>query len=477
MTRPSAVKPSGGTPTAFDRLYSSGISRSEVKAKPARVSTPRAVAPSPVRPRLAAGQGFALGGCVLTPDSMMKHGWVVVGVDGKIAAVSSAPPQGVQRLETEGVILPGLIDLHGHPEFNVFAAWEPPKLFINRQQWRGSDIYRAIVRDPWNRLQKAKLKDTMTRYAEIRALVGGTTAIQGASPRYPTEEALVRNVDKQIFGRHHARSMIDLPSKLNDDLRNILAGITSGDVTAFYVHVAEGRHDNLASQREFGRLTNLGALTSSTVIIHGTALTDAQLGDVKDASAKLVWSPQSNLRLYAETTNVKRVVDLKIPMALGADWLPSGSRSLLDELRVARRQLALAGAPLTAKQLVQMVTKEAAEIAGLGDELGVLKAGRVADVLVLERRHDDPWENVLEADPSCVELVLINGDLSYGRAELVKSLVEPVGFSELEAVPAWGKPMVLDTAYAVNPRGARLRLRNLRASMIEKYPQVGPIFG
>jgi 5-methylthioadenosine/S-adenosylhomocysteine deaminase len=23
-----------------------------------------------------------------------------------------------------GVILPGLIDLHGHPEFNVLAAWE-----------------------------------------------------------------------------------------------------------------------------------------------------------------------------------------------------------------------------------------------------------------------------------------------------------------------------------------------------------------
>ena len=28
---------------------------------------------------------------------------------------------------TGGVILPGLIDLHGHPEYNVFSAWEPPK--------------------------------------------------------------------------------------------------------------------------------------------------------------------------------------------------------------------------------------------------------------------------------------------------------------------------------------------------------------
>ena len=41
------------------------------------------------------------------------------------------------------MILPGLLDLHGHPEFNVFAAWEPPQLFATRYLWRGSPIYQA----------------------------------------------------------------------------------------------------------------------------------------------------------------------------------------------------------------------------------------------------------------------------------------------------------------------------------------------
>jgi 5-methylthioadenosine/S-adenosylhomocysteine deaminase len=61
---------------------------------------------------------------------------------------------------------------------------------------------------------------------------------------------------------------------------------------------------------------------------------------VRDAGAKLVWSPQSNLRLYGATTDVASALQLGIPVSLGADWLPSGSQSLLAEMQVARRALA-----------------------------------------------------------------------------------------------------------------------------------------
>jgi hypothetical protein len=45
-----------------------------------------------------------------------------------------------------------LIDLHGHPEYNVFAAWEPPRVYANRYQWRRSAEYRAVIRDPYTLL-------------------------------------------------------------------------------------------------------------------------------------------------------------------------------------------------------------------------------------------------------------------------------------------------------------------------------------
>jgi cytosine/adenosine deaminase-related metal-dependent hydrolase len=213
------------------------------------------------------------------------------------------------------------------------------------------------------------------------------------------------------------------------------------------------------------------------VIIHGTALTDASLGDLKDAGGKLVWSPQSNLRLYGQTTPAAKLLDLEIPMGLGADWLPSGSQSLLAELSVARRTLARQGKEGAAvdKKLVRMVTSEAAEVAGLGEELGQLEAGRPADVLVLERHYDDPWENVLASGPQWVELVTIGGDVAYGRADWVG---EVVATEPYEPLLGWGKQMLLDTSFkgagapGVNPGN----LAEIRKKLLGRFPQTGPIF-
>ena len=431
--------------------------------------------------RAPPAEATALRGCILTPEQAIENGYVVIGAGSTIKAIRKSKPQGVKVHDTGGVILPGLIDLHGHPEFNVFAAWEPPKQFSNRYAWRRSPLYKQLVRDPQNTLLDKLPPKTQLRFAEIRALVGGVTAIQGtggAATGYQ-DEALVRNVDKWIFGGQVGRALIDLPSGSfgKEGLDSILAGIEAGNVKAFYVHLAEGRSDDKRSREEFARLVALNALTDRTVVIHGTALTRDELSDLKDAGGKLVWSPQSNLRLYGETTRAAEAVALGLPVGLGADWLPSGSTSLLAELKVARRELVNQGARPDPKKLVDMLTRDAAAIAGLGDKLGQLEEGRPADLLVLERREEDPWENVVEADPSWVELVMIDGDLAYGRADWLAELAEPGRMEGIEPQIAWGKRMLLDTSYQARPgAGTTPRLAKLREDLIRHYPQVGPIF-
>ena len=395
-----------------------------------------------------------------------------------IASVGAQKPSGVKVVDTKGVILPGLIDLHGHPEYNVFSAWEPPKLFANRYRWRDSEEYKLVVREPWQKLtaDPSLLRD-LTRYAEARALVGGATAIQGASAKYPgKEEALVRNVDLRIFSQHKARSMIDLGRTTPEDRTKMRAKIDAGDVTALYVHLAEGLDER--SRKEFTELTKANLLTGATVIIHGTALNEAQLRDVKDAGAKLVWSPQSNLRLYGETTAAARAIELGIPVGLGADWLPSGSQSLLAELSVARRELQRQKIGLTPaklnRTLIQAVTTDAARIAGV-DQIGEVAAGKAADLLVLERHLQDPWENVVTASPSWVQLVTIGGDLAYGRADWMNDLLDDT--AQLEGLVAWGNRMLLDTSYAAAGTGEPPpRLKEVRERLLDRYAQTGPIF-
>jgi 5-methylthioadenosine/S-adenosylhomocysteine deaminase len=431
--------------------------------------------------RLAPSQAVALKGCVLTPARKLDPGYVVVE-EGTIQAVGSKAPEGVQVTDTGGVITPGLIDLHGHPEFNVFAPWDPPRQYANRYAWRGSDLYHTLVRDPQNTLLDALPPWTQLRYAEVRALVGGVTAIQGSgqqATRYQ-DEALVRNVDKWIFGHQVGRAMIDLPSGSRgaDTLASVLKGIAAGEVKAFYVHVAEGRSDNERSVAEFDTLVELEALTPQTVVIHGTALSKDQLGHLKDAGAKLVWSPQSNLRLYDETTKAAHALEIGLPVGLGADWLPSGSTSLLAELKVARHALAAqTGKEPSARKLVDMVTRDAAAIAGLDDQLGHLEAGRPADLAVFERRFDDPWMNVVMADPSWIELVMIGGDVAYGHSTVIEALLGADALAHFEALTAWGKPMRLDTSFQAHPDGETTpTLQELRSALIAQYPAVGPIF-
>src|SRR5215207_2850398 len=121
-------------------------------------------APRRLRARALPTEAWALRGTVLTPGRHLRDAYVEVHGD-RIAQVSRTRPSRARVLETGGIILPGLIDLHGHPEYNVFAAWEPPRRYENRYAWRQSNEYEAVVKRPWRRLtSEPTLLPTLTRY-------------------------------------------------------------------------------------------------------------------------------------------------------------------------------------------------------------------------------------------------------------------------------------------------------------------------
>ncbi len=135
----------------------------------------------------------------------------------------------------------------------MFATREPPKVYINRGRWRDSDEYDQLIKKPWHVLtsggKSVSVKTAMTRFAEVRAAVGGVTAIQGASQDYPNKgEALVRNVDLLIFGSQVARSTVDFDRLDDADVESIRKGILhTQTVKADNVHLAEGQKTNQTS--------------------------------------------------------------------------------------------------------------------------------------------------------------------------------------------------------------------------------------
>ena len=134
---------------------------------------------------------YALHGDVVAPAGV-QAGYYLVVTDEKISAIQATKPTGMPVLETNGIIFPGLIDGHGHVEYNHIPLADLGKRYQDRDQWPNASLYQTLVKDPKNAVTAAGLQCEAIRHGEIRGLVGGTTAIQG-TPLTACARSLVRN--------------------------------------------------------------------------------------------------------------------------------------------------------------------------------------------------------------------------------------------------------------------------------------------
>src|SRR5262245_50919713 len=93
--------------------------------------------------------------------TVIEKGALYIGADEKIAAAQDRgdpPPagfDGARRVDTEGAIYPGLIDLHGHMIYNCLSLWSPRGVtvpYTSRYQWPRAEDYEATISDPANAL-------------------------------------------------------------------------------------------------------------------------------------------------------------------------------------------------------------------------------------------------------------------------------------------------------------------------------------
>ena len=389
---------------------------------------------------------LVLTGRVVTFDEdqpEIDDGAVYIGADELIAAVqprtAPAPPgfDSARTVRTGGAIYPGLIDLHGHIAYNGLPLWSPPGRtdpYTSRYQWPGDRSYEGMISDPANALGalagKAHLK-----YLETKAIVGGTTAIQGtAKTGRPYEGWLVRNIEHETFMTKKKTVFVSaLP--LRDENAYKAQAAHLRNKLAFVYHLSEGTDPKLID--EYTTMNKEECLAQGLAAIHCTALERANYDQWGPLGGSLVWSPFSNLWLYRDTTDVLAARAAGVGVCLGADWSPSGSKNLLGELKVADlwNKTKLAG-ELKAEEICAMATRNPADAINWGERIGRLKAGLHGDVLVTtDRVPDDPYRNLIESIERDVLLVAINGQPFYGTTALMKAAgaqrAEPIRLGRL----------------------------------------------
>lgn len=375
----------------------------------------------------------------------VPDGAMYVDRDGIIQAIQKRgqkAPSGWESpsvVETDGLVFPGLIDLHNHVAYNCLPLWSSktrPFPWTTRDEWPDDPFYKQDISLPTNALCEADGKAVL-KYVETKAVVGGVTAIQGSAKTKGAsfEGWMVRNIEYDTFrtkektvnqsvrpisakkGWAGARDKLDRPgfskAKKRDDVGN-----------AFLYHLCEGTaHDRLV--KDFAGMRDNGCLIGRFVGIHSTSLTKPELGQWRKGTreAALVWSPFSNLWLYAGTTDVVAARDRGVRICLGSDWSPSGTRNLLGELKVAalynERKLDGAFEP---EELCRMATSNPADALGWNLRIGRLRTGLHADfVIVTPEQKADPYRALIESTERDVELVAINGYPMYGTAEQMKA--------------------------------------------------------
>jgi cytosine/adenosine deaminase-related metal-dependent hydrolase len=166
------------------------------------------------------------------------------------------------------------------------------------------------------------------------------------------------------------------------------------------IHLAEGTDDIAAS--ELSTLEALRCVADNTVLVHGVGLTAADIDLIIRRGAGVIWCPSSNLAILSRTLEPRRLFDAG-RLALGSDSRLSGSRDLLEEL-----QMAAAHSDLTPRELLRLVTTDAARVLR-APRVGGLEAGQHADMVILRDRGGDPYQQLLDAGRRDLCAVILNG--------------------------------------------------------------------
>lgn len=412
---------------------------------------------------------WAIRGRVVTFDHdhrIIDDGVVYIGDDGRIAEVSAAadpPPAGftgVKRVVAGGDILPGLIDMHNHLPYNTISLWiedQHPEPYTDHIQWTTQahgPSYHSDVSGPGQFLGWVSGPSLMA-YVEMKAMIGGTTTIQGnGKVNRAVEGSLARNIDTEKFGTtkdfFRGTTLVKSKDEELDQYRRAIDQQGAG----FIYHVAEGTDPKL--WKEFDLIDgknpphpespSTSLVGPGFVAIHGAALDEKRLRRMGARKATLVWSPFSNMWLYGRTADLTTAKDAGIRICLGSDWAPSGTKHVLGELKVAslwnERPKAFSGTGpehgpvFTDQELCDMVTANPgdtisevsravltkANLPVPAGQVGRLEPGWLADLIVVRKRRPDAYANLIQATEADVQLVVVQGEPRLGTNALMKKV-------------------------------------------------------
>ncbi|MCK1758370.1 amidohydrolase family protein [Bradyrhizobium sp. 137] len=169
-----------------------------------------------------------------------------------------------------------------------------------------------------------------------------------------------------------------------DAEKNVGPALSAG--TPYIIHLCEGT--DIETRDYFDNLKKADGsslIGPPLVTIHCVALDGPQFQTLAtNRGAGVVWSPLSNFLLYGATTKVALPRQAGLPVAIGCDWAPSGTKNLLGELKITKLVSDHEGGLFTDQELIDAVTHVPASMIGWDSYVGSIERDKAADLVVRE---------------------------------------------------------------------------------------------
>jgi 5-methylthioadenosine/S-adenosylhomocysteine deaminase len=400
-------------------------------------------------------------------DVLVRDGSIV---DVGLNLATSEPDAEV--IDAEGrLVIPGLVDTHRHvwqgaiggftPQVTG-AGYDPAVLHGIAPRHSAEDVYAGTlwgalqaldagittIGDWAHNLQSAEHADADLRGLQesgIRGyfLYGGPgPASDDPNPPHPVDARRMR--DEQFAGGANGRLRMGMAlrgpcfTSAERNAEDFAFARELGLPISVHVGMA-GTSDAVTTLQRYD------LLGADVNYAHGNMLTDEEFDLIAQSSGTLSITPSSDMLMQFGTyPGTGRALARGIVSGFGVDTICSVGTDLFSEMRLAlaaERSRANAAAlargervptvDLHQRDMLRLATLDGARVWNLGDEIGSLTPGKLADIAIIDMRspHLDGYGDpvavmVLGAGPADVETVIVGGDVVKRDGRLVGSHVD-----------------------------------------------------
>jgi 5-methylthioadenosine/S-adenosylhomocysteine deaminase len=412
------------------------------------------------------GQLLLTGGTILTADDdrpLIDEGWVLV--DGNtIAGVGSGTPgakNGADRIDCSGMlVVPGFINAHTHlcmilgrtlgsdrsllhwlseAQVPLMQQFEPEDYDISMELGAienlraGNTTVCEVFFSPHYEQEADRIATRALDRSGIRTVFCRCSNDESFFEGFvETREEIVARSERLIADwQGSARTRVGVgplvPWGSSAESFRDAVDLSGEHDVVIHLHTSETPEYNDLVRQRTGKsnvemLADVGALGENVMLNHCVHLSDRDVALIAETGSHMIHDPTSNMILASGVAPVPKLLEHGVNVGLACDGPAcNNGQDMIEAMKDAallHKVVTREPEVLTAGDVFKMATRGGARAIGMGDQLGAIREGFLADLVLIDLRaphltpvHDPLAALVYSARGSDVHTVVVDGEV------------------------------------------------------------------